>query len=81
MLHRCSVCLILEICQFGSLSDVLRGYGFDWNRSHRAPLVVSRSDMLFLALGCARGLAGVHALDSSICHRDVKSFNFLGLQT
>lgn len=25
-----------------------------------------------------RGLAAVHAYDSSLCHRDVKSFNFLG---
>jgi hypothetical protein len=28
-----SVCLILELCSFGSLSDIIRGYGFDWNSS------------------------------------------------
>jgi hypothetical protein len=25
-----------------------------------------------------RGLAAVHSYDSTLCHRDVKSFNFLG---
>lgn len=73
-----SVCLILELCQFGSLSDIIRGYGFDWNISHRYPLTISRADVLHLALGCARGLAAIHALNASICHRDIKSFNFLG---
>ncbi len=49
-----SVCLILELCSFGSLSDIIRGYGFDWNTSHRAPLDLSRTDSLYLALGCAK---------------------------
>ena len=72
------MCLILEICSFGSLSDIIRGYGYDWNLTHRAPLTLCHTDMMYLALGCARGLAAVHAYDSSMCHRDVKSFNFLG---
>jgi serine/threonine protein kinase len=72
-----SVCLILELCSFGSLSDIIRGYGFDWNTSSRFPLHLTRADLLHLALGCARGVAAVHAYDASICHRDVKSFNFL----
>lgn len=72
-----SVCLILELCSFGSLSDIIRGYGFDWNMSHKAPLHLSRADMLYLALGCAKGIAAVHAYDPTLCHRDVKSFNFL----
>lgn len=25
-----------------------------------------------------RGLAAVHSYDNTLCHRDVKSFNFLG---
>jgi hypothetical protein len=49
-----SVCLILEVCSFGSLSDIIRGYGFDWSQSHRAPLSLSQADILYLALGCAR---------------------------
>ncbi len=73
-----SVCLILELCSFGSLSDIIRGYGFDWNMSHRNPLRLNRVDILHLALGCARGIAAIHSYDSSVCHRDVKSFNFLG---
>jgi serine/threonine protein kinase len=35
------------------------------------------TDKLFLAMGCARGLAALHSLDGTLCHRDVKSFNFL----
>lgn len=73
-----SVCLILELCSFGSLSDIIRGYGFDWSTSQRYPLSLHRLDCLYLALGCARGLAAVHNFDPSLCHRDVKSFNFLG---
>jgi hypothetical protein len=49
-----SVCLILELCSFGSLSDIIRGYGFDWNSSHRQPLKLSYADVIYLALGCAR---------------------------
>jgi hypothetical protein len=48
------VCLILELCSFGSLSDIIRGYGFDWNSSHRQPLKLSYADVIYLALGCAR---------------------------
>jgi hypothetical protein len=35
---------------------------------------------LILILFCneCRGLAAVHSYDSTLCHRDVKSFNFLG---
>lgn len=72
-----SVCLILEKCSFGSLSDVIRGYGFDWSVVSRPPLVLSMLDILWLALGCAKGLAAVHSYGKFICHRDVKSFNFL----
>ncbi len=28
-----SVCLLLELCHFGSLSDIIHGQGFDWNPS------------------------------------------------
>lgn len=49
-----SVCLILEVCSFGSLSDIIRGYGFDWSTSSRAPLSLAYADILYLALGCAR---------------------------
>jgi hypothetical protein len=55
-----SVCLILELCSFGSLSDLIRGYGFDWSASHRSPLRLSYSDVLYLALGCARYVYSEH---------------------
>lgn len=72
-----SVCLLLELCSFGSLSDIIRGYGFDWSPTSKVPMTLSHSDKLFLALGCARGLAAVHSYDRKLCHRDIKSFNFL----
>lgn len=40
-----SVCLVLELCAYGSLSDILR--------APRA-LVLSGQDRMYLALGCAR---------------------------
>jgi len=38
---------------------------------------LSWEDMLWLALGSARGLAAVHQMSPDMCHRDIKSFNFL----
>ena len=32
---------------------------------------------MFLALGCAKGLQALHAYSPLLCHRDVKSYNFL----
>ncbi len=68
---------MLELCSFGSLSDIIRGYGFDWSSKKSPPLSLSMIDKTFLALGCAQGLAAVHAYQGDMCHRDVKSFNFL----
>lgn len=34
-------------------------------------------DRLFLALECARGVDALHSYSSSLCHKDIKSFNFL----
>lgn len=80
-----SVCILLELCSFGSLADILRNTGIlhpggnnagnsdeDGSNFH-----LTRIDRLYLALGCARGLAALHATNSSLCHRDIKSFNFL----
>lgn len=74
-----SVCLILEVCHFGSLSDIIRGRGYDWNPNCRSPrpMTLCHTDRIYLALGCARGLAAIHAYDDHLCHRDIKSFNFL----
>lgn len=90
-----SVCILLELCAFGSLNDVIGGTGFaalgtipDFVRhflrgssiigkySNRG-LNISWKDRLYLAIGCARGLAALHALKPEVCHRDVKSMNFL----
>jgi serine/threonine protein kinase len=83
--------MVLELCAYGSLADVLRG-----NDSGRVPLALKPRDKIFLALGCARylllplltcsvagdsvlrGVAALHALSEKIVHRDIKSFNFLG---
>lgn len=117
-----SVCIVLEICYYGSLSDVIRGVNyfkpttresytsrnsftnresFGSNQSGsalslaleinpstgsagdlgvRAPMNLTLSDKYFLALGCARGLEALHTYKNNalgLCHRDVKSFNFL----
>lgn len=72
-----SVCLLLEICEYGSLSDVLRGKVDDQEEVSQPALPLSYADMLHLALGCARGLSAMHRLGKQVCHRDVKSLNFL----
>jgi hypothetical protein len=46
-----SVCMVLELCAYGSLSDVLRGSG-----SGRVAFHLSERDQVFLALGCARSV-------------------------
>lgn len=130
-----SVCILLELCEFGSLADVLKGIsttalyytsgvrssrttapssyssgsGFpvlgnsfhlhfpsqlskkksskSRNASNRdgsaagrhAVMQLSWVDRLYLAVGCCRGLAALHAYSTDLCHRDIKSFNFLGL--
>lgn len=48
------------------------------HESSRNPLSLSLTDRMFLALGCAKGLAALHAYNPALCHRDIKSFNFLG---
>jgi hypothetical protein len=91
-----SVCILLELCTYGSLNDVIGGTGFatlgsmDSNfmnhfltgsetigKFSKQKLNISWTDRLYLAIGCAKGIAAVHALRSDICHRDIKSFNFL----
>lgn len=70
-----SVCLVLELCHYGSLADILHisnanGY-----------LSLSTQDKLFLALGCIGGVNAIHQFQSKtvrrMVHRDIKSFNFL----
>ena len=70
-----SVCIVLENCQYGSLSDLLRGSRT--SSGVRQPIKLSYSDWMFIALGCARGLEAVHGYSSELCHRDIKSFNYL----
>ena len=45
----------------------------------RRPLSLTVSDKLFLALGCCKGVQALHSFSAELCHRDIKSFNFLGL--
>jgi hypothetical protein len=73
-----SVCIVLEICQYGSLSDVIRGGVSGAGASiSRQELPLSTTDRMFLALGCARGLRALHGYSAQLCHRDIKSSNFL----
>jgi serine/threonine protein kinase len=46
-----SVCIVLELCAYGSLSDVLRG---DPTGVVKYPLSLSNPDRIYLALGCVR---------------------------
>jgi serine/threonine protein kinase len=70
---------VLEICQHGSLSDVIRGGIIARNSEiiQRNPLGLTITDKMFLALGCARGLHALHSFDKTLVHRDIKSSNFL----
>lgn len=72
-----SVCLVLERCQYGSLSDIIRGS----ETLGRPPLRLSFADRMFISWGAAKGLRALHRSSGSLCHRDIKSFNFLGLLT
>jgi hypothetical protein len=53
--------MVLELCAYGSLSDVLRG-----SQSGRIPFHLSERDQIFLALGCARYVSWV-AVGSHSC--------------
>lgn len=72
-----SVCIVLELCQYGSLADVIKGNAVDSKPSVQAKAVLSLFDRYFLAVGCLRGLKALHDHDAELCHRDIKSFNFL----
>lgn len=91
-----SVCILLELCEYGSLADVIAGTGPMETNADPAAYVkdfitggdamrarstrrlgISWADRLYLALGCARGLSALHHYSTGLCHRDVKSFNFL----
>lgn len=76
-----SICIILELCKYGSLSDILRGCqrkGLNGEGSRfQYPLQLPFPDLMYLSLGAARGLSAIHSFNSNLCHRDIKSFNFL----
>lgn len=72
-----AVCLLLELCSYGSLADIIRGYDNGENTRQTSAISLTYIDKLYLALGCAKGLSVIHDLNSTLCHRDVKSFNFL----
>lgn len=74
-----SVCILLELCKYGSLSDLLRPpQNTKNNVTKRNRLNITYLDLLWLAIGCCRGLCALHACGPDVCHRDIKSMNFLG---
>jgi serine/threonine protein kinase len=70
-----SICIVLEVCEYGSLSDVLRGANAGGVVRHA--LKLSMADRMYLAVGCARGILALHSYSPDLTHRDIKSFNFL----
>ena len=62
-----SLCVVLELCTGGSLSDVL----YDQGRT------LTWKERLEMAVGCARGVVAFHAALPSYSHNDIKSGNFL----
>ena len=57
-------------------STVKLGNGIG-NKKVKYPLELSDMDRIYLALGCARGVEALHTYRSGLCHRDIKSMNFL----
>eukprot|EP01038_Epipyxis_sp_PR26KG_P009397 gene9397-12656_t len=70
-----SVCIVLEMCEYGSLADVIRGYHS--GGINRPSFILTKADRMFLAKGCALGVQALHNYSANLCHRDIKSFNFL----
>jgi serine/threonine protein kinase len=66
-----SICIILELCYYGSLSDIIH------QKSSKGRLSLTLKDKMLLVLGCCRGVSALHSLSKSMCHHDIKSFNFL----
>ena len=56
---------------------MLRGPSDGSSVKARPPLSLCYSDRMYLALGCAKGLQALHSFSPLLCHRDIKSFNFL----
>lgn len=75
-----SVVILLELCKYGSLGDVLRGkevYIAEHNDVFvQGKMRLSIMEHLYMAIGCSRGIAALHQHEN-VCHRDIKSFNFL----
>jgi serine/threonine protein kinase len=64
-LERDHLCILSELCEKGSLADIL----------HDSSVDLSMKDKLWLAVGAANGLNYLHK--TGIAHRDVKSANVL----
>lgn len=51
------MCILLEICEFGSLADVVKGRK-EGSKLVYSPLNLSTIDLYYLALGCTRLVLG-----------------------
>jgi serine/threonine protein kinase len=76
-----SLAMALELCHYGSLTDVLQRYYHPVPNTPRDAKkyieMSNRRTRLITALHCARGVAAMHSLRPPLLHLDIKAQNFL----
>jgi len=68
-----SICLVMELCDYGSLYDIL----YSAPAGSRLCLPLNLKRRLLLAWQCAKGVECLHSRQPPLLHLDLKSSNFL----